>query len=86
MNKKRIEVLNRELEKNVETQTMLHIELALQKKLDPEEMSATEILKRNDSGQPMSSQKISRKRYIEIKEEELEAVDLRIETISELLQ
>ena len=86
MNKKRIEVLNRELEKNVEVQTMLHIELALQKKLDPEEMSATEILKRNDSGQPMSSQKISRKRYIEIKEEELEAVDLRIETISELLQ
>ncbi|HEC65718.1 MAG TPA: hypothetical protein ENI23_10505 [bacterium] len=86
MNKKRIEVLNRELEKNVEVQTMLHIELALQKKLDPEEMSATEILKRNDSGQPMSSQKITRKRYIEIKEEELEAVDLRIETISELLQ
>lgn len=63
---------------------MLEFEIKLQKELDPDEESASKPLSFNSNGQPMSWKKITRKEYIKIKEEELEAVELKLKIIKEL--
>ena len=82
-NKKNIkeEILNRELRKQVERNVLLELQIALQKKLDPVEVSAKKPLRRNESGQVISWQAITRKEHIEMLEKELEEVDLVLKTI-----
>lgn len=81
---KKEDILIREYNKNLESKVMKEFEIALQEKLDPNEMSAQEILKRDANGKPLSYQTINRKRYLEILREELERVELRLQTIKEL--
>jgi hypothetical protein len=82
--KEKNEFLEREYNTTIEKKTMIELEIALQKKLDPEEMSATKTLARGPDGRPISSREITRKEYIKIKEDDLDAVNLRLDTIKEL--
>ena len=78
------EVLDKEFKKWYEEKIMLEFEIALQGKLDPDEISAKKPLKYASNGQVISSQDITRKEYIEIKTIQLDAVNLKLETIKEL--
>ena len=82
-NKKNIkeEILNRELRKQVERKVLLELQIALQRELDPVDVSAKKPLRRNESGQVISWQEITRKEHIEMLEKELEEVDLVLKTI-----
>jgi len=82
--KEREEILDRELKKNIEKATMLEIEIALQKELDPEEKSAKKVKSYDSNGRPQSYSQIKRREYIDIKEEELNSVKLLIKTIKDL--
>lgn len=77
------EILNRELRKHVERKTMLELQISLQKKLDPKEMSAKKPLRTREDGTVLSYETISRGQHIGILEEELENTNLVIQTITE---
>jgi len=77
-------ILIREFNKHFERKTMLEIEIALQKQLDQEEMSAKKPINFDRNGNPISYREIKRKEHVEILEENLEKVDLIIKTIQSL--
>lgn len=77
------EILDRELKKHVERKTLLELQIALQKKLDPKEMSAKKPLRIREDGTPLSWETISRGEHINVLEGELENVNLVIQTILE---
>ncbi len=74
---KRDEVLKREHDKFVEQAVMLQVNISLQKKLDPNEMSARKKLS------PTSSRDIKRSEHIQMLEKELEGINRIIETVEE---
>lgn len=77
------EILNRELKKNIERKTMLQLQLSLNKKLDPNEVSGRLPLRRREDGTVLSWKDAKRSELIEVWENELEQVDLVIKTIEE---
>lgn len=80
----REEVIAGELKKNVVQKTMLEYELALQKQLDPQEESVQVPARTGPDGRPLSYKTIKRSEYIEILENKLEDVGLRIKTLENL--
>jgi len=80
----RNETLAREYGKNLEKKVMLEIEIALQKELDPKEMSAKKPLSYNSQGQPQSYKQIERGEYIGILEENLEKINTLLKVIIDL--
>ena len=78
------EILDREYNKHFELAVMLSLQIALQKKLPPEEVSAKKVLKRDSQGNPVSTQDITRGEHIELLEKQLEEQELIIKTIQEL--
>ena len=78
------DILTREYNKYMERKIMLEFALAHQRKLDPKEMSATEILRRDASGNPVSTRAMSRRDFIKLKEKELDDVNLILATLKEL--
>mgnify|MGYP001562941288 CR=1 FL=1 len=78
------EIVNREFNKYFEKKTMLEFEIALQKQLDPEELSARKPLATSAQGQPISWKQIRRKEHIEELEKSLENVDLILKTLENL--
>ena len=84
MLKEKDEFLEREYNTTIEKKTMIELEIALQSKLDPNEMSAKKPLAHDSRGQAVSWREISRKEYIDICEADLEKVNLKLETIKEL--
>ena len=79
------EVLLRELKKHAERKVMLELQIALQRELDPEEMSARKPLRFGSNGQPISYQEIKRKEHIVILESELEDVNLILKVVESLM-
>lgn len=79
----KIHILKAEYDKFFEKKTMLELQIALQKKLDPDEISAKKPLRLSQDGKPISYQDISRKEYITILEKDLENVEQVLETIEE---
>ena len=77
------EILNREQRKHYEKKIMLELQIALQRKLNPEEISAKKPLRFAQNGQPISWEEVSRKKHIEMLEGELENVNQVLETIEE---
>ena len=78
------EILSREFKKFGERKIMLELQIALQRELDPEEMSAKKPLQYNNAGQPISYEKIKRKEHIVILEKELEDIVLVLKIIKDL--
>lgn len=78
------DILTREFNKFFEKKIMLELQIALQKELDPEEMSAKKPLRMGSNGQPISWEEIKRKEHIGILETELESVELVLKVIKEL--
>jgi len=83
--KQKKEILEREYKKYFEKKVMLEFEIALQRKLDPNEKSAKKPRQYASNGSIMSYDEITRKEYIEIKEDLLEDINVKLETIKELL-
>jgi hypothetical protein len=83
---KKNSLLVREYNKHFERKIMLEIELSLQRKLDPEEVSAKKPLRVSSDGHVMSHQEIKRKEHIMLLDEELEKVTMILGTISELFE
>ena len=79
------DILTREWNKHAERKTMLELQIALQKELDPQEMSARKPLRTGTDGKPLSYQEITRREYIGILERELEDVNLVIKVIESLM-
>lgn len=77
------EILNREFNKFFEKKLMLELQIALQKKLNPDEKSAKKPLRFAQNGQPISWEEITRKEHIEILEKEIDDVSQILETIKE---
>lgn len=78
------QILNREWNKFFERKVMLEFEIALQRELNPEEKSAKKPIRFGANGQPVSWEEITRKEYISILENELEAVELKLKIIQEI--
>lgn len=78
------DILTREWNKHQERKIMLELQIALQKELDPQEMSARKPLRLGSDGKPLSYQEITRREYIGILEGELEDVNLIISTIEKM--
>ena len=78
------DILTREYNRHFERKTMLELQIALQRKLDPEEMSAKKPLRFGNDGRPISYTEIKRKEHIEILEGELDDTKMVLETISDL--
>lgn len=80
------DILTREYNIIYEEIVMLGILIAHQKVLDPDEMSAIKILKRDTSGNPISTEKMSRKEFIGIRQEELEAKEVALDIIKKQMK
>ena len=78
------EILTREFNKHYERKVMHELQIALQKELDPDEVSARKPLRMGQNGQPISWEEISRKKHIEMLEKELEDIELVLKTIKNL--
>ncbi len=78
------DILIREFNKHFEKKIMKEFEIAFQKELNPDEISAKKPLRFASNGQPMSWQEISRKDYIQILEKELEMEELILKVIKDL--
>jgi hypothetical protein len=76
-------LLNREWNKHFERKTLLELQIALQKQLDPEEKSAKKPLRMGSNGQPISWEEITRAEHIDILDKELEDVNLVLKIIEE---
>ena len=77
-------ILNREFNKFFEKIILLDLQIALQRKLDPEEVSARKPIRYNQQGQPISYEEIKRKEHIAVLEKEREDAQLILDTIKEL--
>lgn len=75
-------ILNEEYNKFFKKKTMLALQISLQKKLSPSEISAKKPLSYDTNGNPISWEKITRGEYIGILEKELEDVNQVLETIT----
>ena len=78
------DILIREWNKHTERKIMLELQILLQEKLPPDEISAQKPSRFNQNNQPISYQSITRKEHIEILRGELESVNLVLETIENM--
>ena len=80
------DILTREYNIVYEEIVMLEILIAHQKVLDPDEMSALKILGRNLDGSPKSTEKMSRKEFMAIRQDELEAKEVAQDIIKKQMK
>lgn len=81
---KKEDIINREFNKLFDQKIMLEFEIALQKELNPDEKSASKPLRFAQNGQPISWEQITRKEYIEIKETQLEDINLKLKILEKI--
>lgn len=81
---KKEDIINREFNKLFDQKIMLEFEIALQKELNPDEKSAQKPLRFDSQGRPTSWEQITRKEYIEIKETQLEDINLKLKILEKI--
>lgn len=80
------DILSREYNKHYKKKVLLSIEIALQKELPSDEISAKKPLAFDRSGKAISYTDITRKEYIEILEKRLDDVNLNLKVIESLFE